>query len=416
MHERRDIERELRERHGSHIGASHLASQVTVSVPSRPPREAGRLHIWEIGHGWCCSIVGTCLSHEDLMGLARRRNLSIDADAKAYDVHAYFVNEAARDSKVARALEKVLNDRYAGAVRKVGRTRASAELVDLWNELVNGGQVAAGYWALLSHAHVPDELKVQIFGQVHMMSHLMGGSARRIVGVAADLQAKVTSLEARLERWVRNARAAVQRRDDRIASLEAELRAERQRSAELQTRQAAATGQLRDRRAADLLVKRERALLSARTRARELEAELQSTRARLSQRATATSQASARQAEPILVPDLGGRHILYLGGRQGSVSAIQRAAAESRAIILHHDGGEEDSSHRLDDLVARCDAVVCPVNCISHGACLKAKQLCKRFQKPFVPLRSAGQSTFARALADLSRRLVPAQQESSTLQ
>ncbi|MGE0210598.1 MAG: DUF2325 domain-containing protein [Parvibaculaceae bacterium] len=389
------------------LGKSGLAAATAhapLALSGRPQRDTGRLHIWEIGHGWCCSIIGTCLSHEDLMALARRRELSFDPEAKAYDVHAYFVNEAARDGRVARGLEKLLNERYAGALRKVARARSVNELAELWNGLVNSGQVAAGYWALLSHAHVPDELKVQVFGQVHMMSHLMGGSTRRIVGVAADLQARVEKLERQLERWGRQARAAVARRDEKVANLEQVVATERQRAAESAQRPFQGTDAPRERRNTELLQKRERALIAARTRARELENELDTLQRRLSRRPEAGPRIAAKAAEPILVPDLGGRHILYLGGRQGSVSAIQRTAAESRAVILHHDGGEEDSSHRLDDLVARCDAVVCPIDCISHGACLKAKQLCKRLRKPFMPIRSAGQATFVRALADLSRR------------
>lgn len=416
MGDLRNIEQSLRQRccATSKHDLAGEAAHVHVALAPRPARDSGRLHIWEIGHGWCCSIVGTCLSHEDLLGIARRRDLTIDAGARAYDVHAFFVNEAARDGKVARAIEKLLNDRYAGAIRKVSRTRAPEALAELWNGLVNCGQVAAGYWALLSHAHVPDDLKVQIFGQVHMMSHLMGGSTRRIVGVAADLQARVDSLEAKLDRWVRNARAAVARRDEKIVSLQAEIARERRRHAQ-PAGPAAAPG-ARENREDALRLKRERALLAARTRAREAEAELRGLESRLGLRAGRVAQVSRRLPEAIVVPDLGGRHILYLGGRQGSVAAIQRTAAESRAVVLHHDGGEEDSSRRLDDLVARCDAVVCPIDCISHGACLKAKQLCKRLHKPFVPIRSAGQATFARALADLSRRLVPGEHGASSLQ
>ena len=37
---------------------------------------------------------------------------------------------------------------------------------------------------------------------------------------------------------------------------------------------------------------------------------------------------------------------------------------------------------------------LCPVDCVSHGACLFARKFCKRTAKPFVPLRSAGLSSF----------------------
>jgi len=42
--------------------------------------------------------------------------------------------------------------------------------------------------------------------------------------------------------------------------------------------------------------------------------------------------------------------------------------------------------------------VLCPVDCVSHGACLRAKTFCKRTAKTFVPLRSASLSSLAAGL------------------
>jgi hypothetical protein len=48
--------------------------------------------------------------------------------------------------------------------------------------------------------------------------------------------------------------------------------------------------------------------------------------------------------------------------------------------------------------VERADIVVCPVDCVSHDACLRVKSMCKQRGKPFLPLRNAGASSFHRAL------------------
>ena len=80
-----------------------------------------------------------------------------------------------------------------------------------------------------------------------------------------------------------------------------------------------------------------------------------------------------------------------------------KSAAEAReAILLVHDGGVEDSAHRIEELVGGCDAVVCPIDCVSHGACKLAKVLCRRFNKPFLPIPSASRSGFERALDQLA--------------
>ena len=64
----------------------------------------------------------------------------------------------------------------------------------------------------------------------------------------------------------------------------------------------------------------------------------------------------------------------------------------------HHDGGVDDNIVRLGGVLSQADVVLCPVDCVSHGACLKAKAFCKQTAKPFVPLRTAGLSSFVAGL------------------
>lgn len=96
---------------------------------------------------------------------------------------------------------------------------------------------------------------------------------------------------------------------------------------------------------------------------------------------------------PVPARDLGGQAILYVGGRP-SLLPFLRAAVESRnGCLLHHDGGFEQATRCLEGLVERADVVVCPIECVSHDACLRVKGLCRRLAKPFLPVRSAGADT-----------------------
>lgn len=52
-------------------------------------------------------------------------------------------------------------------------------------------------------------------------------------------------------------------------------------------------------------------------------------------------------------------------------------------------------------MLTTADAVLCPVDCVSHDACNGVKKMCKRFQKPFVLMRSAGLSSLAKGLSDI---------------
>lgn len=53
-------------------------------------------------------------------------------------------------------------------------------------------------------------------------------------------------------------------------------------------------------------------------------------------------------------------------------------------------------------IIARLDAALCPIDCVSHAACLRAKSICKRVGKMFIPLRSSGAATFGKALSSLN--------------
>ena len=52
-------------------------------------------------------------------------------------------------------------------------------------------------------------------------------------------------------------------------------------------------------------------------------------------------------------------------------------------------------------MLTTADAVLCPIDCVSHDACNCVKKMCKRFQKPFVLMRSAGLSSLAKGLSEI---------------
>jgi hypothetical protein len=68
------------------------------------------------------------------------------------------------------------------------------------------------------------------------------------------------------------------------------------------------------------------------------------------------------------------------------------------ARFLHHDGGLEESLDAVTRGLCSVDAVVCPIDCVSHAACSKVKKACKRLGKQFTVLRSSGLSSFARGI------------------
>ncbi|PTM92782.1 uncharacterized protein DUF2325 [Mycoplana dimorpha] len=99
---------------------------------------------------------------------------------------------------------------------------------------------------------------------------------------------------------------------------------------------------------------------------------------------------------------LAGRSFLYVGGRDCQVVHLRRIASAFGANLIHHDGGLREAVSRIDNVLPSVDCVFCPIDCISHDACLRVKSGCKKWEKAFVPLRNGSKSSFEKALQTLS--------------
>ena len=389
--------------------------RVEPLVAPTAPRSPARQKIWELQGGLQCSIVGTCLSDEDLLAIGRKSGVRPREGARAYEVHSYFVQQAGKDCKVGRIVQKLLDQRHAGVLRRVAVARSEAELTTLWEAEYDAGRVPGAYWAFMTSAHVPGSLGTRIFGDVHMLSHVLGRVTHQNASRASDLQSRLDDLEVKLLRQAERNRQIVIERDAALMRLVEVSRA----SAMVPSSMAAAdpiratkseTDEPRsrrnaepDRRARTLAATRERARAAERTVA-ELTRQLAHLRWQQRMRPANAPVCPGAEVCDETVQTSIARRILYVGGRSGAVENLRRVAARMGAELVHHDGGEEHALVRIDGMVEGCDAVVCPIDCVSHSACLRAKALCRKFAKPFLPLRSAGASSFERAVQSLTER------------
>ncbi|WEZ82828.1 DUF2325 domain-containing protein [Rhizobium sp. 32-5/1] len=103
-------------------------------------------------------------------------------------------------------------------------------------------------------------------------------------------------------------------------------------------------------------------------------------------------------------PTLEGRSFLYVGGRDCQVAHLRQIASSYGAELIHHDGGLREAVSRIDNVLPSVDCVFCPIDCISHDACLRVKTGCKKWGKAFVPLRNGSKSSLERAFQELSSR------------
>jgi hypothetical protein len=379
---------------------------------------ARRTKIWEFNTNLHCSIVGTCLSTGELRQVLKKLGVAAP-DSTDHELHGAAVSLVGRHDKAAKLLHKALDERHRVAIHQFAKATTEDAVRSLWRESVRRGEIPGAYWATLTHPATTQALIRDAFGEVHMLSHLVGAANRADIRRLCELEADNAELRARVERQQVALRDAVVTRDIRIqelrdaltqriaaepsapgedgavlrqlvTDLERRLVGETRRSSAVAEKLAAATALLTEERSARANAEREAEALR-----RELDV------------IAASLLAPDGEEAPAMPPSarLDGMTVLYVGGRPNQVSHLRAAATQAGAAFLHHDGGIEHHLNLLGGLTSQADLVMFPVDCISHHAAHAVKQLCRQAGKRFIPLRSASATSLLAALRhpDLTR-------------
>ena len=402
-------------------GVPDWLARVAPCAPAPAPRPQPRKILWELPQNLHCSVVGTCLPTPELRKVLGRFS---DADLRRMsdlELHEQGVMAAGRHDDAGRALHKALDRRHEAALRKFARAGAG-ELRQLWCEARQHGDLPGAYWATLTHGQVTQALVHEIFGEVHMLSHLVGAANRSALSRMAELEEREAELQGRIEKQQARFAELVQEREALARRLDAatvEQAAARALVAAADAAPVSDANGLQDRLAAEI-VRRQRAeqkwqqarealaqsrsdfaAVSAKEQALDAEVAALETlllaqgneAARDQTQDQAQDQTQDRARSPAGVP--AGSVILYVGGRPAQVAQIRDHLAAGGAELLHHDGGLQERVGMLAGMISRAHLVVFPVDCISHGAMHAVKRLCGQAGKAYLPLRSAGFASFA---------------------
>lgn len=381
-------------------------TQHLVEVLSR------RTKIWELNASLHCSIVGTCLSNSDLRQVLGKIDIAGVQTLSDHDLHKRGVSLAAQRDGTAKLLQKALDRKHQRSVSQFERAKTDADIAVLWDEAVQHGEIPGAYWALLSHPRTSEALVKRAFGEVHMLSHLMGAANRADIRRLSELEAENAALQAKVARQQEQIRDVVVACDAKISDLNVLL------ARATAGRDAAAQDPVQESHAASALIATlERRLSSETSHRLRIEEKLKIAEDRLTAERNGRAKAEQRlrilsdeldaaesaMSEPSvdgdpMISGLPGQTILYVGGKTGHVAGLRDAARRFDANLLHHDGGLEDRGSQLAGLVSQAQIVFFPVDYVSHDAMHMAKRLCRQANKPYVPLRSAGLTSFMVAL------------------
>ena len=369
----------------------------------------------------------------ELRELCRKLQITIKTRLTDYELHCAFVAVAGRQSHATRRLNKFLDQKYRNAIRRFTRASSDAERGVLWDAAVESGDLAGAFWALMTLPDISDPLYERVYGEVHMLSHLAGATVRLDMQELQRLQRDNGKLRAHVAEGEARARTRLAERDAELAklrkrlkqaeSLASEARELRVRLTELEREPLALRlqQQVEECQAAysEEQAKAERAEARAREWKRmamengdrhlrleeqlsELQTERQALEATLDRLLSPDCEGCPDQDNCDADVNLNGRAILYVGGRERLCAHFRLLVERQNGRFIHHDGGKHDGRLRLGSILPQADAVVCPLDCVSHDAANRVKQFCKRHDKQLVFLPRSSLAAFTRGLIELA--------------
>jgi len=392
--------------------ATSAAAVVLPSVRAEDvaARRGARLKTWQISRHYHCSIIGTCLTTGELRQILIKVGEPDARTGNDHLLHSRGVWLAGQEGMAGKLLNKALDRRHEGMVKRAAKLEAH-ELDGFWREAYDRGEISGAYWAIMTHPATDEELRIEVFGEVHMLSHLVGSASRLDLARLSALQRRLDHQDeiiARQERRLEKAAAENAASRDEIKGLQETLRkaqgseaailTARRRETELLSADAARADELAQKLAAmrDELRLMQQRCTEADARAVELARENDSLERLICGDGSEEGTALPKRQ---VVPDGA---ILYVGGRRNLYDKLRALADAQGMTLILHDGGMEDSTTLLPSVIAQAEAVLFPVDHISHSAAGIIKRFCRESGKPYLPLRSAGLSSFIASIGQVS--------------
>jgi hypothetical protein len=379
-----------------------------------------RTRIWEFGTNLHCSIIGTCLSTAELRQVLEKFEVKGAGTASHHDLHIMGVSLASHREGGAKFIQKALDRRHRSAITRCSRAERPVDLLAFWDESLKQGDVPGAYWAVLTHPATTEDIVKRVFGDVHMLSHLVGAANRADIRRLRQLEQENEALAEKVERQQCRLNEGFAARDQTIRQLNELLarqsneRSERPSASEEHDKHDLdGLFQGFNRRLVRETVRRERAEQQANKLSAALEEKERLLRTYEEERGSYREELEAAERQLAMLIqteaprsqaplDFSGITFLYVGGRPHQVPGFKTMVERTGARFLHHDGGIEDSPNLIPGLISRADRVFFPVDCISHDAVGTIKRLCRLMTKPYEPLRTASLSCLLSALTKAS--------------
>ncbi len=371
-----------------------------------------RKKIWEISSEYLCSIIGTCLTLEDVRTAFSKADVKIPEGFTDYNIHGMAVNLASDFSRFSNKVNDMLDKKHCSEIYTASKCATVKELKTFWEKSYAEGNISGAYWALISNPLCGDELLNHAFGEVHILSHIAGARERtrreelnrhmrqidNLSEAIDSYKEKMAACNSRLKTLkkengaLRKSEQQLKQRNENLQNKLASLRSGVDKSPKMEELQSKLRGvELQYERSKQELncLAEELELL------RETNAVLQELLANANKQRCEDCDNDCEYAGTI---NLNKKTVLLVGGRTSSIPQYRSLVEVMNGNCIHHDGGQEESITVLQNLVPKADIIVCFLNCVSHGASNCVKKNSQGDNQRIIMLKTSGLTTFKREL------------------
>lgn len=400
-----------------------MCSKLETSPPQNTlTKQNSRKKLWQLHTSFHCSVIGTCLTLEELRFIAKNHLPAASQNAPDHELHSAFVYLAKQADGVIRQCQKRLDKKFNTIIKQSSRIKDSAELLTIWEAALQSGNIAGTYWMIVTHPATDPRLLERAFGEVHMLSHLSGASARSDIKVLGKLRKDKHTAEAALAKstLAYNLRLTKKQNEiDRLKKIKIQLEQDTLEIGQLRKRvdvlesdervqqlnktiQSISENLYTTTEQFNLLKKQNQTLQidlkNAHKRTTFFRQEIFEKERSITDKSSPNSAPHKHCLQNCPINNLEGRNILYVGGRANQCPHFKALVEENNGSFTYHDGGKEDSRQKLNGALAQADAILCPTDCVSHDAYKRVKQHCHKKAKQLIMISHSSLSSFTQGL------------------
>jgi hypothetical protein len=392
---------------------------------------SGFMDLWEIEPHFKCPVVGAMLSVEKHGAILKKCGYDI-SQLKPYEYHQKIMMKLSDRNSVSVKVNNYIKSCARKCMVQIAQAGAEGSR-QLWDEYKKTGHVGPMMFAIVSYRDSDVELLCDVYGEVHMLTHAnmtkvfdlrkkllktneslskekqkvceKTGEIKELIKLRKTSATKITQLEnenRKLAGQIKN----LEKQTYLNSNFDTIVIDLKEKVAQLELKLESANDKFncveREKRKFQLQA------FSLGNENETLQNELTSLVENFGAFASHNNESENTSVCPCEKSgcmhdaceryQLCAKRVFMIGGITKMKAYYKDIIEKAGGKFDYHDGYIKNTTSNLEARVKRSDLVLCPVNCNSHTACLKVKQLCMRYNTELKILSSSSLSAVSNAI------------------